>query len=198
MYYWPVTPRLPSNTFTFLVVTRAGIGSLSAPDRDSATAALKQLGRGELPESVSLIPMHLLMRVQSYQGSTSLIVRQHAGKSRRFQLPSVACRDEAMRALRDHPAVKESNMLEQPLIERITPRLAACTLLSVLGWIGYEVYRSGDGSDGSLDHLSLGIFTELPFVLLPITLGLFALGAVAYTTWQSRQTSPKMEEVLFM
>ncbi|MBB4080377.1 hypothetical protein GGR28_003011 [Lewinella aquimaris] len=196
MHYWPTTARPSSKKITYLVATNEGIGSFTVPEH-AAAAALQQLRQGLYVEGLALIPMHLLMRVQSYQDSTSLIVRQHAGKSQRFQLRTVAARNEAMRVLRDHPAVKESNMLDQPLADRITPRLAACAVLSILGWIAFELFVANGRDSEGMNQLSLGVFTELPFVLLPISIGVIAVGAAVYTLWQSRQETPTLEEVLF-
>ena len=50
-----------------------------------------------------------------------------------------------MQVLRDHPAVKESNMLPQPLSDRVNPRLVLCAVLSVVAWISYELFPSGEG-----------------------------------------------------
>ncbi len=197
MNYWPTQSPPDAGHRTYLFISTTGVGALTVP-RAEAPAALLRLRQGEMPAGAELIPANHLMRVESYKEDTLLIARLTQGKSLRFNLRTVAARNEAMLTLRDHPAVKESTMNPQPLKDRINPRLAICAALSALTWIAYEVLAAGQEAGQQIAESSLGLFTYIPFVVLPITVGLGAILALVYSLWQSHRNPPQLEEVLFM
>ncbi len=197
MNYWLTQSRPDAGHRTYLFISNDGVGSLTVP-RSEAPAALLQIRLGELPAGAELIPAHHLMRVESYKETTLLIARLTQGKSLRFDLRTVAARNEAMLTLRDHPAVKESTMLPQPLKDRINPRLVLCAVLSALTWIAYETLVAGQYAEQRFIESSFGLFTYIPFVVLPLTVGLGAILAIWYSLWQTHQDPPELEEVLFM
>ena len=49
-----------------------------------------------------------------------------------------------------------------------------------------------------MSQLSFGVLTNVPFIILPITVGSGALLAIGYSLWQARKDPPDLEEVLFM
>ncbi len=197
MNYWPTKPRLHSRQRSYLFITEAGLGSLTVP-QPQAAAALRQLRHGILPAGAEVIPRNYLMRVESYKETKVLVARLTQGRAQRFQLRTVAARNEVMEVLRDHPAVKESNMQPQPLTDRVNPRLVLCAGLSALTWIAYELFVANQPVEGKITELAFGTFTYVPFVVLPLTVGSCALLAIGYSLWQARKDPPDLEEVLFM